>query len=292
MAAECRHDTPAPRATDVGACGATNIQRRGGPVPIAICSHRRHAALPLSKHRPKLRPRRGLRPGNGRCAPVCLFGALFLLAMLTVRAGWAAPAPPDARALLAAMIDLARGLTSHTEMTMHVHRREWDKTSTLVAWTRGREDALIRFTAPAKDAGNATLRLGRDMWTFAPKVNRVIRLPASLMSQSWAGSDFSYDDLSRSDDLLVQYELRVTATRTENGHQVYDIEATPHADAPVVWGKQTLRLRDDAILLEETFFDQDMKPMKRLTATDVTRLGGRIMASRLRMTDLREPDQI
>ena len=216
-------------------------------------------------------------------------GLLLVLAADVSHAAVATPLP-DARTLLTAMIDLTRGLTSYTEMTMQVHRPEWEKSSSLVAWTRGREDALIRFVAPAKDAGNATLKLGRDMWTYAPKVNRVIRLPASLMSQSWAGSDFSYDDLSRSDELLVHYDLRITATHTEGSHRVYDIDATPLTDAPVVWGMQRLRVRDDAILVEETFFDQDMKPLKRLSAVDINRLGGRMMATRLRMSDLREPN--
>lgn len=217
-------------------------------------------------------------------------GGACVVALAVATGTVQAAAPADARALVAAAIDLVRGTSSYSEMTMEVHRPDWQKSSTLVGWTRGREDALMRFTAPAKDAGNATLKLSRDMWTFAPKVNRVIRLPASLMSQSWAGSDFSYNDLSRSDDLLVQYDLRLVATRTEDGHQVHEIEAIPHADAAVVWGKQVLRLRDDSVLLEETFYDQDMKPLKRLKAMAVGKLGGRMMATRLRMTDLSEPD--
>src|SRR5262249_10171860 len=156
-------------------------------------------------------------------------------------------------------------------------------------WTRGREDALIRFTAPAKDAGNATLKQGQQMWTFTPKLNRVIRLPFSMMSQGWAGSDFSYNDLSRTDQLLHDYELTLATTEEHDGHRVYTIDAVPHENAPVVWGKERLVLRDDYVLLSETFFDQAMAPVKQLEASEVKTLGGRTFGTRLTMKPLDEP---
>ena len=171
---------------------------------------------------------------------------------------------PTAQELIAGVIDLTRGQTSYAEFSMVIHRPDWERASKLVAWTRGREDALIRFTAPTKDAGNATLKQGQQMWTFTPKLNRVIRLPFSMMSQGWAGSDFSYSDLSRTDQLLHDYELSLVGNETRDGHQVYTVDAVPHDDAPVVWGKEQIVLRDDYVLLGQTFFDQAMKPLKRL----------------------------
>src|SRR5215471_14998053 len=147
----------------------------------------------------------------------------------------AAPADPTAQELVAASIDLTRGTTSYTELSMVIHRPDWERSSSLVAWTRGREDALIRFTQPARDAGNATLKQGAKMWTFTPKLNRVIRLPYSMMSQGWAGSDFSYNDLSRTDQLLHDYTLELIEKTKDDKHTLYRVRATPHDDAPVVW---------------------------------------------------------
>ena len=219
-------------------------------------------------------------------------GCLALLLCLAPLAAHAASpsASADARALVERAIELTRSRGSISEMTMNVHRPDWQRTSSLKAWTRGREDALIRFTAPARDAGNATLKRGRDMWTFAPRVNRVIRLPASLMSQSWAGSDFSYNDLARSDELLVHYDLRLVGEAREDGHVVHTIDAVPRANAPVVWGRQRMRLRADGVMLEVTYFDQDQRPVKRMQAMQVAALGGRTFATRMRMTDLGERD--
>ena len=215
---------------------------------------------------------------------------LFVGAIGTPLAGAAEAPTPTAYDLIAGAIDLTRGKTSYAEFSMIIHRPDWERTSKLIAWTRGREDALIRFTVPAKDAGNATLKQGQQMWTFTPKLNRVIRLPFSMMSQGWAGSDFSYNDLSRTDQLLHDYELTLVATEERDGHRVYSIDAVPHENAPVVWGKERLVLRDDRVLLRQTFFDQAMAPVKQLDASEIKTLGGRTFGTRLRMQPLDEPD--
>jgi hypothetical protein len=217
-------------------------------------------------------------------------GSSGALAESTGQTGEESP-HPSARELIAGALDLTRGATSYTELEMRIHRPGWERTSELKAWTRGREDALIRFTAPARDAGNATLKSGDNMWTYAPKLDRTIRLPYSLMSQSWAGSDFSYSDLSRSDKLLKHYDLELVNAETRDGHRLYTVEAVPHDDAPVVWGKERIVLRDDHVLLSHTFFDQDLEPFKRLETLEIAELGGRVFGKRMRMSRLDEPDR-
>lgn len=197
------------------------------------------------------------------------------------------PKPAD---LVKDAIDYWRGNTSYMTVEMTVHRPEWERSLSMTGWTRGREDALIRFTAPAKDAGNATLKVGPSMWIFTPKLNQVIKLPASMMAQSWMGSDFSYNDLAKSDQIVDEYSHELIATSQTNGHEEYTIESIPKPDAPIVWGKQRLRIRDDFVLLEEAFFDQDMQLVKRLEATMIGPLGGRPYPVIMRMTDLGEED--
>lgn len=197
----------------------------------------------------------------------------------------------DVVALVSASIDQTRGQYSYAEMSMLIKRPGWQRESTLKAWTRGREDALIRFTAPVRDAGNALLKQGDRMWTFTPKLNKSIRLPGGMMSQSWAGSDFSYNDMSRSDKWLRDYRLQHVASDTHEGQTVYVIDALPREDAAVVWGKEQLRIRDDLVLLDLTYFDQDMQPVRRMQALELGELGGRMMATRLRMQELDKPDQ-
>ena len=184
-------------------------------------------------------------------------------------------ADPDPGQLIKQAFDNWRGKSSYTEITMTVHRPDWERSMSMQSWTRGDDDALVRFTAPAKDAGNATLKLADDMWIFNPRLSQILKLPASMMAQSWMGSDFSYNDLARANDVLTEYSHKLTGREQADGHVVYVIEALPKPDAATVWGKQVMRIRDDGVLLGEDYYDQDMRLVKSMHTRTVAELGGR-----------------
>ena len=213
------------------------------------------------------------------------FWSLFTLGLLlmNIDVAYADETTLTAEELVGKVLDQTRGLTSYSELTMTVNRAEWTRSSSFTVWTRGREDALIRFTAPPRDVGNATLKKGEQMWTFSPKIKRTVRLPKSMMSQGWAGSDFSYNDLARSDTLLQHYELEIVEDQREGDHRVYTIEAIPLENAPVVWGKEVLKLREDFVLLEHSFYDQDLKLVKWIETHDIAEFDGRSIPKTLRM---------
>ena len=181
----------------------------------------------------------------------------------------------DADALVRAAFDNWRAKSSQTEITMTVHRPDWERSMTMKAWTHGDNEGLVRFVAPAKDAGNATLKKGDQTWVFNPKLNQVIKLPASMLAQSWMGSDFSYNDLAKSDELLTDYTHKIVGEKKSDGHTVYTIDAIPKPGAPIVWGKLQVAIRDDGIMLGEIYFDQDMKAVRRMTTDKVGMIGGR-----------------
>ena len=217
---------------------------------------------------------------------------LGALAACLASSAWAGEAPEvTAAQLIEGALDLTRGVNSYSELAMLIHRPDWERRLELQVWTRGREDALIRFTAPAKDAGTATLKVGEQMWSYTPRHKREFRLPGSMMSQSWAGSDFSYNDLSRTDHYLRYYDSAITATEQQGNHVVYTLELVPHDDAPVVWGKETMTLRDDYVLLTQTFYDQALKPLKEMRAVEVGDFGGRTIAVATRMADFEDPER-
>ncbi|MGC9953148.1 MAG: outer membrane lipoprotein-sorting protein [Rhizomicrobium sp.] len=217
--------------------------------------------------------------------------ALLIVVLAACTAGQAFAAAPDADAILKHAFDNYRAASSQATVAMTIHRPDWERHLEMKTWTRGEDDALVRFVAPAKDAGNATLKLGRDTWVFNPKLNQVIKLPASMMAQSWMGSDFSYNDLSKSEDIITQYTHRVLTTEQTGGHTVWTIEAIPKPGAPVVWGKVTTKIRDDYVVTDETFFDQDMKPARRMQTEKIATLGNRPYPVTMTMHPLDMPDQ-
>ena len=220
--------------------------------------------------------------GRLRLSFLCL--ALLLVA---VQAG----AAPDPTALIKAALHQWRGDRSYTELTMLIHRPDWQRHSSLVGWTRGKADSLVRFTAPAGDAGNATLKRGPALWLYNPKLSQVIKLPFSMMAQGWAGSDFSYNDLSKTDQIVTDYTHNLDTVDENDGHKVYTVTCTPKPTAPVVWGKIVVQTRDDNVLLAETWFDQDMQPVRRLKTLEIAPLDGRSYPVRMRMEVFDKPDQ-
>ena len=186
-----------------------------------------------------------------------------------------AQADPDPTQLIQQAFDNWRGTSSYTQVSMTVHRPEWERSMSMLSWTRGDDDSLVRFTQPAKDAGNATLKLADAMWIYNPRLNQVLKLPASMMAQSWMGSDFSYNDLAKANDILTEYSHKLSGSEQQQDHTVYIIEALPKPEAATVWGKQVIRVRDDGVLLGEDYYDQDMQLVKSMHTDKVAPLGGR-----------------
>jgi outer membrane lipoprotein-sorting protein len=159
------------------------------------------------------------------------------------------------------------------------------------AWTEGDKHSLVRVTAPPRDAGNGTLLIDSNMWTYTPKINRVIKVPSSMMNQSWMGSDLSNKDISKSTEIIDQYDHTLLETREVDGHQAWVIQSIPHEEAAVVWGREVWTIRDDYIMLEQQFWDQDGVLVKTFTTTEVRELGGRSVATVMRMQEVEKPDQ-
>ena len=188
-------------------------------------------------------------------------------------------------------MDHYRGQTSYSEMTMTIHRPDWERSMTMRGWSEGDKQTLVRVVEPKKDAGNGTLSVDGNMWTYTPKINRVIKVPSSMMSQNWMGSDFSNKDISKDTAIIEDYDHTLLSTREEGGHTIWVIESVPHEEAAVVWGREVLEVRDDWVLLRQEFWDQDNELVKVLEAGQIREMGGRNVATVLRMGKVATPDE-
>ncbi len=205
-----------------------------------------------------------------------LTATLTALALMTSTAGVPmAQEPADGLALVDAAVKYYRGEASVSKVRMTVHRPDWERQMTIKAWTLGKKNSLFYITDPPKDEGNGTLKRGTDMWTYNPKVNRVIKLPPSMMSQAWMGSDFSNNDLAKSDSIIDDYVHTIEGEETMDGKKVYVVRSMPKPEAPVIWGMQKLYIREDHILLRQEFYDEDMALVKTMTGEQIETLGGK-----------------
>jgi outer membrane lipoprotein-sorting protein len=183
------------------------------------------------------------------------------------------------------------GVSSDSVMTMVIHRPDWERSMTMRAWTKGDKKSLVRVLEPRKDRGNGTLTDDNNMWSYSPKINRVIKIPSSMMGQSWMGSDFSNNDVARADDIIDQYDHSILSVTEAEGITIYEIESVPHEEAAVVWGREVLQIREDHVVISHRFYDQDGELVKQLTSLEIGEMGGRLVALRQRMAKVEAEDE-
>ena len=133
--------------------------------------------------------------------------------------------------------DKLQGESSIAKMTMEIVRPDWERSVSMKAWSKGEDYSLILITAPARDQGSAFLKRGNEIWNWLPDINRTIKMPPSMMSQSWMGSDFDNNDLVRESSIVVDYVHSFAGDSTISGYDAYKINMTPKEDAPIVWDK-------------------------------------------------------
>lgn len=185
-----------------------------------------------------------------------------------------------------------RGESSRAEFTMNIERPSWRRSLSMKAWSRGTEYSLILVTAPARDEGTAYLKRGNEVWNWLPDINRTIKLPPSMMSQSWMGSDFSNNDLVRESSIVSDYTHSLAGDSTISGYDCYKIEMIPKPDAPVVWGKVNAFIsKKEYLQLRIEFYDEENTLIKTMEGSEVQEMDGRIIPTRMEMIPADKPDQ-
>ncbi len=130
-----------------------------------------------------------------------------------------------------------RGLSSQGTLTMTVIRPDWTRTITMNSWSKGRDYSMVLITAPAKDKGQVFLKIKTEMWNWVPSIDKTIKIPPSMMLQSWMGSDFTNDDLVKQSSIVVDYTHKLLGKEKVRDQECFKIELIPLPDAAVVWGK-------------------------------------------------------
>jgi outer membrane lipoprotein-sorting protein len=197
---------------------------------------------------------------------------------------------PDAHELVRRTDQALRGKTQHGKASMTVRTPDWERTLEMEYWSVNPDKTFILITAPAKEEGTSTLRLGTNMWNYLPQVERVIKIPPSLMLQSWMGSDFTNDDLVKESSLVNDYTHEIIGETTEEGDACWQVVAHPKPDAPVVWGKLVLVIRkSDGLPRKEEYYDEKGRLQKALSFDNIRNLGGRNYPMRWRMVSVTKP---
>ena len=198
---------------------------------------------------------------------------------------------PTARELLDGTDNMHRGESSHATITMNVRTRRWARSLTMESWSQGEDKSLIVIRSPAKEAGMATLMVDDNIWNYLPKVDRTMKVPASILSGAWMGSHFTNDDLVKDSRMTDDYTYEIAERPAADGTGQYVVECVPKPDAPVVWGKVIVRLSADEVPTEITYWDEKDRLKRTMTFSGYRRVDGRLVASAMRLVPTDKPDE-
>ncbi len=178
-----------------------------------------------------------------------------------------------------------------TEMSMRIIRPSWERTIEFKSWGKGTEKSLVLITAPAKEQGQTFLKLDREMWSWNPTISRTIKLPPSMLSQGWMGSDFTNDDLLNQRSIVVDYTHKIIGEEKLEDRECYIIELLPKEDAPVVWGKILFWItKTNDILLKSEYYDEDEYLVKTELGKNIKNMSGRIIPTVFELIPADEED--
>ncbi|WP_163339610.1 outer membrane lipoprotein-sorting protein [Desulfopila sp. IMCC35008] len=173
----------------------------------------------------------------------------------------------------------------HFAMVVTTGRGE--RTMKMESYSIGVEKSFIKIIYPGKDKGITFLKIDNNMWQYIPRIEKIIKIPASMMLQSWMGSDFTNDDLVKESSLSKDYR---TTLIEENGKE-YTLNLAPLEHAPVVWGRIVMQVsKQYSLPTTVQYFDEDGIRVRTLEYTDVKKFNDRYYPTAWLMTPL-DPDK-
>ncbi len=194
----------------------------------------------------------------------------------------------DVQSLIREIEQQYSGTSSRARTTMQVKTAHWERTLEMEAWSLERDYFLIRILEPAKERDVATLKRYREVWNYLPKVDRVIKVPPSMMGGSWMGSHITNDDLVKANHIDEDYDLSLL----EETETHYAVECLPKAEAAVVWGKIVYHVRKNPRVPEQVdYYDEEMIRVREIHFDDVQQIGDRIVPLRLTFLPLEKPEE-
>lgn len=174
--------------------------------------------------------------------------------------------------------------SSYGIMKMTIIRPEWERTLEFKNWTKGTDNALTLITAPARDKGQSFLKRGSEMWSWNPTISRMIKLPPSMMSQGWMGSDYTNDDILNESSVVEDYTHEITGEDEIEGRLCYRIKMIAKEDAPVIWGHQIRWIdKEDYLFMKAELYDEDGYLVRTELGKNIKTMDGRLIPSVLEL---------
>lgn len=192
----------------------------------------------------------------------------------------------DPKELIEKAENSVKGKTMVGEFTMEIVRPEYQRELKMKSWNQGNEKALLEVTSPPKEAGNKTLKIGNELWTYLSATETTMKLPSSMLLQSWNGSDLTNDDLVRESSLSKDYNISLAGEEKQEDYDCYKLKLIPKPEAPVVWGSILYWVRkSDYLPVMTRYYDDDDELIRTFYFQEYKKMDGRLIPSVWKIVD-------
>lgn len=191
---------------------------------------------------------------------------------------------PAARDIVQKADAKMRGKTMQAEMVIKTVRPDWSREMSVITWMKGNDLAMIAVQSPPKDKGIVYLKRKKEVWDWIPALEKIIKLPPSMMSQSWMGTDFTNDDLVKESSIVNDYDHTIAGDTVIDSRNCYIIRMIPKPEAAVVWGKLIVCIdKKDFLELHSRFYDEEGSLVNIMNSYDIKEMDGRLIPTRFEM---------
>jgi len=185
-----------------------------------------------------------------------------------------------------------RGETSQANLIIRTVRPTWSREMRVRAWMKGTDYSMILVNAPVRDRGIVFLKRKKEVWNWVPSIEKTIKLPPSMMSQSWMGTDFTNDDLVKESSLVTDYTHVFSKDTLIDQRICYSITLLPKAEAAVVWGRLVVCIdKERMVQLHARFYDEGNELINTMNAFDIKTMDGRLIPTRFEMIPANKKNQ-
>ena len=172
-----------------------------------------------------------------------------------------------------------------SEFTMKlINKRGKERKRLVVLYSKTDEQdndkTLIRFLSPAdvKGVGLLSVEDGdrEDQWLYLPALKRVRRISSSQKTDSFMGSDFSYEDIEQND--LNDYEYTLLREEVVDGVACFVIQSNPAHDEvkkETAYSKTEVWIRKDNYVSKKVnFYNKKGDLIKMMNSSDIRPVDG------------------
>jgi outer membrane lipoprotein-sorting protein len=148
---------------------------------------------------------------------------------------------------------------------------------------KGSEMRLFKFTAPASQQGISFLSLPDDvMYLYLPAYEKERRIASHVKNQTFAGTDFSYDDME-SKPLSDEYDAELLSSDGD----AWKLKLTPKEGTGSDYSRMEMLVnKDNNYLRQSDYYDRGGQRVKQLVNRKIEKTDGYWAATEIEMTDL------